>query len=197
MRHRTIRPAWVAAITTFSIAVASAQQRPVPDTYTAVTSNMSPEGVELKADVLTWSDLSARAAFIDALGAEDVAAALSELPSVGVVWRSGSAVGTSIKYSQREQLPDGGERVVLATDKRIGATSFEPWTAGRAEADALEYTVIELTIEAGGAGSGTMSFRAPVVIDEDSSTIALQHDGSPGLLEDARLAPKPYWAGSD
>ena len=62
-----------------------AQERPVPDTYTAVTANMSPDGVELKADVIRWSSSEERAAVIAALTAEEPAMALRELPTAGVV----------------------------------------------------------------------------------------------------------------
>jgi hypothetical protein len=179
-----------------STGLSLAQERPVPDTYTAVTTNMTPEGVELKADVLTWSDEAARAAVIEAMAAEDPSEALSELPTAGVVWRSGSAVGNSIKYAHRSDLPDGGERVVLVTDRRIGATSFNPWTAGETdESDMLGYSVIELRRGAGESGQGTMSLAAEVLIDASNSTITLSGgDSSPMLLTDVALEPKPYWA---
>lgn len=188
----------VASVAVFGSLAAPAQERVVPDTYTAVTTNMTPAGVELKADILRWSDEQARSAFIEALGAEDVSSALSGLPSLGVVWRSGSAVGTSVKYAYRAGLPDGGERVILATDKRIGATSFNPWTAGDAphDRDQLPYTVIELVTDPNGGGTGMMSFAADVVIDREAHMLALE-GATAELLTDVQLQPKPYWATAD
>lgn len=172
-----------------------AQERPVPDTYTAVTTNMTPAGVRLKADVLNWSDDAARAAVLEALAAEDPSEALSELPTAGVVWRSGSAVGNSIKYAHRSDLPDGSQRIVLVTDRRIGATSFNPWTAGETdEADMLGYSVIELHRGPGESGQGTMSLAAEVMIDASNNTITLSGGDSAPLLSEVALEPKPYWA---
>jgi len=178
---------------------ATAQEPPVPDTYKAVTTNMTPSGVELKADILRWSDEAERRAVIEALAAEDASAALARLPSVGVVWRSGSAVGNSIKYAHRSERADGGERVVLVTDKRLGATSFNPWTAGDStSASPPDYSVIEFHRPDEGAGEGTLSLAANVEIDAEAATVMLATDPAAGmLLTEVRLEPKPYWARQD
>lgn len=171
-----------------------AQERQVPDTYTAVTTNMTPADVTLKADVLEWSDESARTAVIDALAAEDPSAALTELPTVGVVWREGSAVGHALKYAHRTMTSDGAERVVLVTDKPVGATSFNQWSAGDAAAEELGYSVIELIPGGDGGGTGTMSLAAEVVIDAETNTLSLARaEGDPALLSEVKLEPKPYW----
>jgi hypothetical protein len=174
----------------------SAQGRTAPDTYTAVTTNMSPSGVELKADILEWSDEDARAAVIEAISeSEDAGDALAELPTVGVVWRSGSAVGSAIKYAARSNSADGAEQVVLVTDKPVGATSFNPWTVEGIESEPLDYSVILLDRPANGTGSGTLSLAAEVVLDADAAVISLrQQSGAPMLLAEVRLEPKPYWA---
>lgn len=177
-------------------ATADAQQQPVPDTYLAVTTNMTPAEVELKADVLRWSSDDERAAVIAALeSGDDPAAALRDLPTVGVVWRSGSAVGHSIKYAYRADTADGGERITLVTDKRIGSTSFVPWEADDPAGDApLDYSVIEMTVGAGAEGQGSMSLAAPITIDTESSMVSLDFAGGTPVLTHVRKAPKPYWA---
>ncbi|MDX1562373.1 MAG: hypothetical protein R3305_05575 [Gammaproteobacteria bacterium] len=174
-----------------------AQERRVPDTYTAITTNMTPAGVELKADILEWSDDDARAAVIDALAAEDPVAALKELPTAGVVWRSGSAVGHSVKYAHRETLANGDQQITLVTDRVIGSTSFNPWTAGDDATvnEELGYSVVEMNVATDGSGTGTMSLAAEIVIDPAANTIGLAPDASaPSLLADVALQPKPYWA---
>jgi hypothetical protein len=175
-------------------APASAQARPVPDTYKAQTVNMSPADIELKADVLGWSGDQDREAVVAALGQEDPAAALRELPTLGVVWRSGSAVGHSIKYAHRTTAADGSETLTLVTDKAIGATSFAPWSADQPATDAeLDYSVIEMTTN----GEGTMSLAAPVVIDEALNIVSLDEREGPAILTNVRKEPKPYWARTD
>jgi hypothetical protein len=173
-------------------APAAAQDRQVPDTYKAVTVNMSPADVELKADVLRWSSDEERAAVVAALGQEDPAAALRELPTLGVVWRSGSAVGHSIKYAYRTESADGSETLTFVTDKAIGATSFSPWAADTPATDAadLGYSVIEMTTN----GEGTMSLAAPVVIDEAASFVSLDSGAAAAILTSVRKEPPPYWA---
>lgn len=178
-------------------AEAGAQERRVPDTYTAVTTNMTPAGVELRTDVVRWSTEAERTAAVAALIADDPAAELKGLPSVGVVWRSGSAVGHSIKYAHRSQSADGSEIVTLVTDRPIGSSSFTPWAA-EAPADAtLAYSVVELAVPAGGAGEGTMSLAADVRIDAAAATVTLDRGTRPAVLSNVAKQPKPYWAADD
>lgn len=178
--------------------VAGAQQRQVPDTYTAVTANMSPAGVELKADVIHWSSAAERAAVVAALGAEDVPVALRALPTAGVIWRSGSAVGHSIKYAHRETGADGSETITLLTDRPIGASSFNAWVANDPADVALDYSVVEFTVPPDGdGGQGTMSFAAEVRIDGEASSLSLDAGTRAPLLQDTAREPKPYWAVDD
>jgi len=178
-------------------ALVDAQERTVPDTYKAVTVNMTPADVELKADVIRWSAEDERAAVIavlaEAENAESAAEALGGLPTLGVVWRSGSPVGHSIKYAHRTTSPDGSERITLVTDKRIGSTSFEPWTAGDGSTEApLAYSVVEMVT--GENAEGTLSLGAEVVIDTASGTISLDRGARAPLLTNVTREPKPYWA---
>jgi hypothetical protein len=194
----------LAAILFTGLAVAAAptapmaQERPIPDTYLAVTTNMEPADVQIKADVLRWSSDDERAEVISALQSEAPADALKELPSMGVVWRENSSVGNSIKYAHRTRTENGGERVTLVTEKQIAYTSFKPWQAAQPAADvSTAYTVIEMNIAASGNGQGTMSLGAEVSIDTEAALIGLAAENSAPLLTEVRMAPKPYWASAD
>lgn len=177
-----------------ALPAAAAEQRPVPDTYTMLTTHMTPADVELKADILKWSTDEERAAVVAALTeAEDPVEALRALPTVGVVWREGSAVGHSVKYAYRQTLDDGSEKVTLVTDRRIGSTSFEPWSAETpVQETPLDYSVIEMTT--GPSGTGTMSLAAKIVVDADTGMVSLDHASGTPVLTSVRLQPKPYWA---
>jgi len=48
-----------------------------------------------------------------------LAAAIQKAPTAGILWTSEN-VGYSIKYAYRVPQPDGGERIILATDRRVG-----------------------------------------------------------------------------
>jgi hypothetical protein len=193
----TCRMAAIASVACMAIALtapAKAEERAIPDTYLAATTNMTPADVELKADILHWSTDEERAGVVAALGSDDPSAALGELPSMGAIWRSNSSVGNAIKYAHRTRTPDGAEVVTLVTDRRIGYSHFIPWEADAPVTDeSPEYSVIEMVV-GGDAGYGTMSLSADIRIDTANNLISLEPgDGEP-LLTNARMAPKPYWA---
>ena len=173
----------------------AAEGRRAPDTYTAVTTNMSPAEQLLKIDILSWSDEAGRGAAIAALESEDPQAALAELPTLGYVWLDGSAVGYAVKYAHRESNQDGSERVTIVTDKILGAYSLNPWSVDdQAMAQPLDYSVIALELDAGGTGSGTFSLAAHVDIDDAAARVSLAAQSAPQLLTAVKREPKPYWA---
>jgi len=47
-------------------------------------------------------------------------AAIGRAPTIGYIWTT-DVTGYSIKYAWHTPLPDGGDRIVLATDRRLGA----------------------------------------------------------------------------
>jgi len=175
--------------------VAHAQSVPVPDTFTATTTAMTPSGVELKITVREWSDAAARAAVVAAIdGGGDVHAALASLPTVGYVWHGGSAIGYSVKYAHRTTTADG-ERVTFVTDKVVGAYGLKPWAAQTPSGTSdLPYSVIELHLTGQGSGSGTLSLAADVALDASAGVVSLAaKPGAQAVLANAKLAPKPYW----
>ena len=54
-------------------------------------------------------------------------AAIGRGPTLGYIWTN-EVTGYSIKYAYHAPLPDGGERIILATDRRLGAytTGWKP-----------------------------------------------------------------------
>lgn len=178
-------------------------ERSVPETFTATTANVDPEGTDLRINVLRWSGDDERRAVLDVLLDPENAAtddgdldALIELPTLGYVWPDGSALGYSIKYAVREAVSGGGERLTFVTGRRLGRFAREPWTPAGTPGDALQpFTVIELRLDADGAGAGTFSPAADVAFDEANQTVALaNYDAAPTLLAEARRQPPPYWA---
>lgn len=170
--------------------------RSAPDTYTATTVAMTPADLELRIDVLEWSDEAGRSAAVAALqNPSEVTAALQKLPTLGYVWRSGSGVGYALKYAHRVPTPEG-ERLTFVTDKPLGAYDFEPWTAeAAAKSSDLAYSVIELYLDESGRGDGTLSLAAEVQLQPEAGLVSLKtNDGAPHLLKDAEHQPKPYWA---
>jgi hypothetical protein len=121
--------------------------------------------------------------------------AVKAAPTVGFIWGDGPT-GYSIKYAWRSSSSDGRERIVLATDRRLGAHSphwsqapavrAEEIGKAGAEADA-EFTVIELRVDGNGVGEGKSSLAAAVIVDGDAKTLALEgYAAAPALLKVTR-----------
>jgi len=105
-----------------------------------------------------------------------LSSAVKAAPTVGYVWGSG-VTGYSIKYAWR-----AGDRVVLMIDRRLGAHAPE-WGLPSGPAADAEYTLIELHLDAKGAGEGKTSLSANVVADAAAKTLALDgYAAAPALL---------------
>src|SRR5439155_25038913 len=78
-----------------------------------------------------------------------LAAALQTAPTAGILWTSEST-GYSIHYAYRIAQPDGGQRIILATDRRLGVWNNLWKPVGGATANNYEFTVIELRLNAKG-----------------------------------------------
>ncbi|HSC17046.1 MAG TPA: hypothetical protein VLI71_18090 [Gammaproteobacteria bacterium] len=184
----------MAAIAMFTALQAyAAGPRLVADTFTATTANMTPAGLALRIQVIEWQEAEARGEAVATLAAgADAPTPLAKLPTVGYVWPGGSPVGYSVKYAYRTQQPNGGERVTLVTDKRLGSYDFKGWSvASPAVANEAPYSVIELDLNGSGTGTGTLSLAGEVVVDEQAGTVALK-PGAPSLLTNVkREAARP------
>jgi hypothetical protein len=125
---------------------------------------------------------------------ERLTTAIKAAPTVGFVWGDGPT-GYSIKYAWRSASPDGGQRLVLVTDRRLGAHSTswpasaspaEAAAAAKAAADA-EFTVLELRIDTKGLGEARTSHASPVIVDSAANTLAIdKYDAAPVLLKVTR-----------
>lgn len=166
-----------------------AQLRRVEDTFTAETAGITPAGLALRLQVLAWSDDAARADVVSALEGPDLAT-LAKLPTVGYIWPKDSPVGYSVKYAYRTMAAGGGERVTFVTDKPLGSYDYRKWSAtGTAAKTEHGYSVIELTLDAAGNGTGTSSLVADVVVDTAASTVSLANGGT-AVLTQVRRQPK-------
>jgi hypothetical protein len=122
-------------------------------------------------------------------------AAIGRAPTIGYIWTS-DITGYSIKYAWHSPQPDGSDRIVLATNRRLGAYSdaWKPLTAEAAAKPAVgvtpadyEFTVIELRLGAKGTGEGKTSLTAKVITDGDAKTVALEdYAGTLPILQNVK-----------
>jgi hypothetical protein len=103
-------------------------------------------------------------------------AAIGRAPTIGYIWTN-DITGYSIKYAYHASLPDGGERIILATDRRLGAysTAWKPIAA--TPVTDYEFTVFEIRLDSRGLGEGKTSLTTKVILDNEAGTLAL--DGYP------------------
>jgi hypothetical protein len=99
---------------------------------------------------------------------------IKKAPTLGILWTSEN-VGYSIKYAYRISQPDGGERIILVTDRRIGAWSnlWKP-TAAVTPQD-YAFSIIELRLNSKGEGEGRGPLGGKVSLDNDAKTIDLDN----------------------
>jgi hypothetical protein len=107
---------------------------------------------------------------------------LQDIPRVGY-FRTPSSVGWDLHYAQKTPLEDGGERVVIATDRRINF-----WEArNRPRSIDYPFTVIEMHLNKDGEGEGKMSIATKITVEKDHSTIVLENYGiQPVLLQSVK-----------
>lgn len=168
---------------------AVAQPKRPLETFTATTTGMTPAGLGLRIQIIGWSDAAARG---DVLATLDDGPALGRLPTVGYVWPVGSPVGYTVKYAHRMAADDGGERITLVTDKRLGSFDFKKWSvAGGTTPSEAAYSVVELYVDSNGQGTGNLSLAAEVAIDESAGTVSLTGGAAgKGLLTDVKRQPQ-------
>jgi hypothetical protein len=99
--------------------------------------------------------------------------ALQKTNSVGILWTSESA-GYSIKFAYRIASPDGSERIIFATDRRLGNWSDQWWKpAGTAAATNLPFTVFEFRLNGKVDGEGRTTLTGKVAEDTTAKSISV------------------------
>ena len=94
--------------------------------------------------------------------------------------------GYSIKYAWHAPAAAGRERIVLVTERRLGAHAPD-WTPSPAVTPDAEFTVVELRVDAKGVGEGKASLTTNVGLDAKAQTLALDgYDAAPVLLKVTR-----------
>ena len=114
-------------------------------------------------------------------------AALSGAPIVGHLWSS-EVAGYALRSAVKVAEPDGGERIILITDRRLGAWNdlWKPAGSGDAVTN-YEFSVIELHLNPKGEGEGKISLTGKVAVDGVAKTIALENYGAvPVVLKNVR-----------
>jgi hypothetical protein len=115
-------------------------------------------------------------------GADKLLDVLQDMPRMGY-FRAPGNLGWDIHFARKLPLPDGGERVVLVTDRRIGF-----WEAAN-QPRSIDYpfTVIELRLNRDGEGEGKMSLATKIIPDKENKIVTLEnYETQPVLLTNVK-----------
>jgi hypothetical protein len=160
-----------AALLTFT---ASAQTMGTPEKYTGSAININNGRADnIDITVNRWSTDKQRDSLMEVMktrGPEKLLDVLQDMPAIGHFGAPGN-LSWDIHFARKVPLPDGGERVVLVTDRRIGF-----WEAAH-QPRSIDYpfTVIELRLNHDGEGEGTMSIATKVIYDKEQNMITLEN----------------------
>jgi len=184
--RRTSAVAVCAIAAAFISLVALAQTMGTPERYTAAAINMNRGAAgNIEIVVNRWSSDKDRDRLMSTLmekGPEKLLDVLQDMPRMGY-FRAPTSLGWDIHFARRVPLPDGGERVVLVTDRRIGF-----WEASR-QPRSIDYpfTVIELRLNRDGEGEGKISVATKIIPDPENKIVTLEnYDVQPVLLTNVR-----------
>jgi len=172
-RCATFAAAAISSATLLTLA-ASAQTMGSPERYLATAINMnSGRAGNIDITVDKWSTDKDRDKLMTVMrekGPEKLLDALQDMPRVGHFGAPGN-LSWDIHFARKVPLPDGGERVVLATDRRIGF-----WEAAN-QPRSIDYpfTVIELRLNRDGEGEGKMSLATKVIYDKEQNMLTLEN----------------------
>jgi hypothetical protein len=136
------------------------------ETFTAFAVSTGGQRSNAVAEQLTfaverWSTDAERQALADVLterGPDALLDKLRAMPEVGYL-RTPDSLGYPLRYADQQPLPEGGRRIVFATDRPISFS--ETWNSSRT----LDYpfTVVELRMDGQGEGEGKLSLATRVI----------------------------------
>jgi hypothetical protein len=192
--RRAGRPAVCAAVLACAFTAAlgthprAQEDRDHGERFSATAINMgTPRTAVDRIDIVVtqWSPRAQRDRLLAVLfekGPDKLLDVLQDLPKVGY-FRTPETLAYDLRYAQRTPLPEGGERIVLATDRHI-----QFWEAARSSRTTdYPFTIIELRLDRDGRGEGKMSIATRITADRKNNTVELENWGTqPVMLKDVR-----------
>jgi hypothetical protein len=142
--------------------------------YSATAMNINNgQAGNIDITVNRWSTDKQRDALMSAMlskGPDKLLDVLQDLPAVGHFGAPGN-LSWDIHFARKMPLPDGGERVILITDRRIGFWE----SVNQPRSIDYPFTVIELRLNRDGEGEGKMSVATKVILDKKDNMITLEN----------------------
>ena len=112
-------------------------------------------------------------------------AAIGRAPTIGYIWTN-EVTGYAIKHALRLPPSGGVERIILASNRRIGANA-QSWTPVKGTPTPYEFTILEVRLPSSGAGEAKASLTTTIAVDNDTKTIGLEnYVAAPALFANVR-----------
>jgi hypothetical protein len=165
---------------------AMAQTSIAPERFTAVAVSASNVATGVGTVVITvdrWTTDAERTRLVNVLREKGPRALLDELTDIRAVGRirTPDALGYNLHYAHQTPRPDGGRRIVIATDRPI--SFWEQWYRPRTVD--YPFTIVQMEFGAEGRGTGTISYATKI---RAYDTVIELEDfaSSPIMLNDVR-----------
>ena len=167
----------------------AAQTNGSPERFTAVAVNMGTPGraftdrVEIVVE--KWSPGAERDRLLNTLfekGPEKLLDTLQDLPRVGY-FRTPNSIGYDLHFARKHPGEDGGEQIILMTDRRIGF-----WEA-RDQPRTMDYpfTLMDIRVNTKGEGEGKLSVATKISYNKKKNTVEIENYASePVRLQNVR-----------
>jgi hypothetical protein len=166
----------------FAPLAASPEIEDAPARFAAFAVNMN-RGAAGSVEIVInrWSSDADRDRLMNVMfdkGPERLLEALQRMPRMGYI-RTPGRIGWDIHFAGHAPAKDGGERIVLVTDRHMGFREV----ANRHRSVDYPFTVIELNVQKGGEGDGKISVATKIIPDKSGRIVTLEnYDIQPVLL---------------
>jgi hypothetical protein len=168
------------AIALVGVATTFGQPSTAAERFTAFAVNMgsgwSGSTATVEIAVERWSTQAEADRLLVALkeqGPNAMLDVLRDIPRVGFIRTPGN-LGYDLHFARRVAADEGGERIVLATDRPIGF-----WEAvNRPRTIDYPFTVIDMRLDREGQGEGKLSLATKITVDRTGKTIELENWGT-------------------
>jgi hypothetical protein len=191
MRHHNIRALLApgrmlaaAVMATAVLAPSAASGQNVKESFTgfAINMNSGPKTATVDFTIQRWSTDAEREQLLAILKEEkdsykvnqQLLKALQEMPKVGYI-RTSTSLAWDLHYARQNPLPDGGRRIVFATDRPIGFRE----AANQPRSMDYPFTVVEMQFDKDDKGVGKILPGTKLFIDKDNNLVLENYGQQP------------------
>jgi hypothetical protein len=170
------------AIAMLAPSVASGQNVKESFSGFAINMNSGPKTGKIDFTIERWSTDAERDQLLAILKEEkdsykvnqQLLKALQEMPKVGYI-RTSTSLGWDLHYARQNPLPDGGRRIVFATDRPIGFRE----AANQPRSMDYPFTVVEMQFDKDDKGVGKILPGTKLFIDKDNNLVLENYGQQP------------------